>query len=462
MSRRSSSRARRMANDTRVVGLLMIAGGFLILWLAFQAQTGLPWESTSRVMVEVPDAGKLTRNAEVRIGGARVGQVLSMEAVPRDGDKPAHAELEVQLDKAYGDLPVDTTSEVRLASVLGGKYLSLVPGKSSDTIPDGGRLGLERAQSSVEIEDALTVFDEEGRDGIRQLVGTLGDAMAGRGAALNETIGITAQMLPGLQRVLGSLVADRTDLSGFISALSAATGTLEPVAGELALMIGDADVTFGALDAAGPELAASIAELPGLASDAESALRSLDPVLDDAVAIAIALRPAADVLPQAMTRVDAAMRTATRVDPRIGTLAGPVDRALDAVDAFASNPAATRSLELLGPNDLATFGTSAFVGLGAILAATWDAEKHCRITTRWMAGLSDIASDGDESGNWIRMIPFFEQTELSQSGRPAADLHANPYPNENAQECEAGYEGYASGQQIGNPPGLQHPPGGGR
>jgi hypothetical protein len=83
-----------------------------------------------------------------------------------------------------------------------------------------------------------------------------------------------------------------------------------------------------------------------------------------------------------------------------------------------------------------------------------------------MAHLNDVASDGDEGGNWIRMIPFFQQDEMFPSAGTAPDLHANPYPNQDAQECEAGNEGYAPGRLIGNPPGQQKnpppPPGGPR
>ena len=42
--------------------------------------------------------------------------------------------------------------------------------------------------------------------------------------------------------------------------------------------------------------------------------------------------------------------------------------------------------------------------------------------------------------------------------KPAANLHVNPYPNENAQECEGGNEGYVGEQLFGNPPGLQGKP----
>jgi hypothetical protein len=59
------------------------------------------------------------------------------------------------------------------------------------------------------------------------------------------------------------------------------------------------------------------------------------------------------------------------------------------------------------------------------------------------------------------MIPFFETAETFQANVPAEGLHANPYPIQDATECEAGNEGFAPGQLIGNPPGIQGAPGGG-
>jgi virulence factor Mce-like protein len=457
---RQRSRAARLLDDTLVVGLAMIAAAAVILYLSFRAATGLPWESTQRIEIAVPDAGKLMRNADVRIGGARVGQVLAMEAVPREGDVPPHAVLDVQLERSAAPLPADSTAEVRLASVLGGKYVSIVPGDSERTIPDGGRLPLANAVASVDIEDALSVFGPQGRAGIRRLVGSLGDALAGRGSALNEATGETARLLPGLQRVLGTVTSASANLPGLLSGTAAAAGALGAVGPELALLTGDAASTFAALDDAGAALERSIAELPATARTATGALRELGPVLDDATAIAASLRPAADVVGDSARSVDGALRVAIGVDPALGTVAAPLQRTLGAVDAFAGNPAATNALRMLGGSDLATFGSSAFVGLGAILATTWEAEAHCRSASTWMARLGDLPSDGDEGGNWLRMIPFFQQDEQFPAARPARNAHVNPYPNQNAQECEAGNEGYAPGRAIGNPPGHQGVPGG--
>ena len=48
-----------------------------------------------------------------------------------------------------------------------------------------------------------------------------------------------------------------------------------------------------------------------------------------------------------------------------------------------------------------------------------------------------------------------EINEMLPADKPAAGLHFNPYPNQNASECEAGNEPYLPGQRIGNVPGNQ-------
>lgn len=459
---RTAPRITRALDDTLVMGLLILTVVAAVLYISYTALSGLPWQTTNTIDVAVPDAGKVAKNAEVRIGGARVGQVLGIQAIPREGRVPAHARLEVQLEGSVAPLPVDTTAEVRLGSVLGGKYLALTPGSSRRTIPWDGELPLGRASSTVDIEDAFQVFRPESREAIRRFIGGFADAVAGRGGDLNTTFEQTARLLPGLERVLQALSARDTDLPGFVRGLASTVSALRAANADLGAFVADADATFGALDAAGDALGQTVAELPDTARTGERALRTLAPVLDDVEALTRDLRPAAAVLPSAARRIDATLRTAIDVAPRVGRLAGPLDRTFATVGRFAENPASTGALEALVGEDLATFGTSSFVGLGAILKTTWDAERHCRVASSWMARLASLASDGDESGNWLRMMPVVERDQSAARSEPSGNLHANPYPHANAQECEAGYEGYSGQQLIGNPPGVQGGRGDGR
>ena len=406
---------RHWITDVRVVGVAIVVVAAVVMYISYTAQNGLPWASTYSIRVAVPDAGKLIKNTDVKIGGARVGQVLKIEAVPRKGGVPAHAVLDVKLTDDVAPLPADTTAEVRLASVLGGKYVEIVPGDSRRTIPEDGMLPLSQASASVEIEDALSVFDREGRSSLRRVIGTLGEAVAGRGGDLNETIGTTAAMMPGLQRVLATLSAQETRLGGFVRGAAAATTALAPLSSELGPLIGNTAGTLGALDDAGDTLGQSVEQFPPAAGAAQSALHTLGPVLDDTAAITRELRPAARTLGPASRRLSTTARTAIRVDPKLARLAGPVDDSLGAVGVFSRNPASRTALKLLGSSDLATFGSSAFVGLGAILQTSWDAEKHCRAASTWVRRLVDISSDGNSGGNWLRMAACWTSGRCSRA-----------------------------------------------
>jgi hypothetical protein len=167
------------------------------------------------------------------------------------------------------------------------------------------------------------------------------------------------------------------------------------------------------------------------------------------------LRGAAPLLPSTLEDVDTAVRAAVPVDRGAGKLAPSLDTALKAVDRFAADPASMGAIQALKGEDLATFGGSAFIGLGAVFHTVAVAQLNCNVAALWMRNLASIGSEGDSGGNWLRMIPVFMSNETTHSSTPAADLHVNYYPHENSTECEAGNEPYAAGQAIGNPAGKQ-------
>ncbi|MCW2991383.1 MAG: Mammalian cell entry related domain protein, partial [Solirubrobacterales bacterium] len=199
MSRRAPTGLRGLSRDTLVIGTVALLVCAVAVLISYRAQNGLPWLSTYRIHADVPDGAKLLKNADVRIGGARVGQVLGIHAEPGGAGHPPFTRLDLALDSAAGPLPADTTSEVRLASVLGGKFLDLVPGdraSGAKTIPEGGVIPLANAKPAIDIDEALVVFQPRSRVAIRAVIGEMGNAVAGRGGALNVTIGAAARALP--------------------------------------------------------------------------------------------------------------------------------------------------------------------------------------------------------------------------------------------------------------------------
>jgi len=444
-----------------LVGTFTILVVIIAVYLSYIAENGLPFVPTYNVNVDVASAAELTKNAPVRIGSDQVGQVLSItpELASQDRtdtSKQPFARLGLALQQSVGPLPADSRYEVRLGSVLGGKYVSIVPGSaSSGTIPDGGTLPLKDNIPFVDLDTAFDTFGPKTQQGLRSVIKEAGDAVAGRGTAFNQATYSLAQLIGPLEHLLSLLAARSTNLSGFISGAAATTSALAGVSPQLSSLLSEGSATFAALNLAHTSLGETIDALPATESIGTTVLTNARPVLANAAAIAEALKPAAAVLPQAADRLDAIVTSATPVFKRVPELASTLQTAAGALANLAHDPNAIEAFKLLGNNDLATFGASTFVGLGAILRDAAPAQLACNTIGIWARNFANVLSEGNATGSWLRVSLVVDAQQLFETSTPSPDLHLNYYPNENSSECEAGNEPYTPGQLIGNPPGDQ-------
>ncbi|HXC27438.1 MAG TPA: outer membrane lipid asymmetry maintenance protein MlaD [Stellaceae bacterium] len=86
--------------------------------------------------------------SDVRISGIKVGSVLSTTLDPKTF--LATVKMSVEPDVK---LPDDSVAEIVSSSLLGDKYMSLVPGGSDKDIPPGGQV--KYTQSSVSLEHLI-------------------------------------------------------------------------------------------------------------------------------------------------------------------------------------------------------------------------------------------------------------------------------------------------------------------
>src|SRR5947207_15085268 len=93
------------------------------VFLAYNANQGLPFVPTYNIKAQLPGGANLVPGNEVRIRGFRVGVIDKIDAgtaVVR-GQPRAIAVLRMKLDKSSQPLPTDTTGLVRPRSALGLK-----------------------------------------------------------------------------------------------------------------------------------------------------------------------------------------------------------------------------------------------------------------------------------------------------------------------------------------------------
>jgi len=86
--------------------------------------------------------------SDVRISGIKVGSVMATNLDPKTFLATVRMSVEPSVK-----LPDDTVAEIVSSSLLGDKYMSLVPGGSEKDLPPGGRIKF--TQSSVSLEHLI-------------------------------------------------------------------------------------------------------------------------------------------------------------------------------------------------------------------------------------------------------------------------------------------------------------------
>src|SRR5450755_3209566 len=86
--------------------------------------------------------------SDVRVSGIKVGSVVEARLDPKTFLATVRMSVEPSVK-----LPDDTVAEIVSSSLLGDKYMSLVPGGSDKDLPAGGRIKF--TQSSVSLEHLI-------------------------------------------------------------------------------------------------------------------------------------------------------------------------------------------------------------------------------------------------------------------------------------------------------------------
>src|SRR5882672_8640600 len=121
-----------LASNPVLVGAVTVLVVIVAVFLAYNANNGLPFVSTYDLKARVPNADALVKGNEVRIGGVRVG--LGKPVVPDQLENGNYAaELSLSLDKNVEPLPTNSSLIIRPKSALGLKFLQIIPGNSSES-----------------------------------------------------------------------------------------------------------------------------------------------------------------------------------------------------------------------------------------------------------------------------------------------------------------------------------------
>jgi virulence factor Mce-like protein len=458
------------------------------VFLAYNANNGLPFVPTYDLRTEVPNANNLVRGNEVRIGGTRVGVVDEIRP-NRKPDGSTTAVLSLKLETAVRPLPRDSTILVRPRSALGLKYVEITKGTSRAGFESGATIPLARATPApVEIDEFFAMFDEPTRAAQRTNLNEFGGALSGRGQAINEALGSFPRLLRNLQPVAENLSDDRTQLAGFFRGLGQAAAEAAPVAEEQASLFRNLDTTFAALAEVTPDIQESISTGPEALDAAIEGFPRQRPFLRNSERFFAELRPGVRALRAAAPDLAATFRIGQPVLRRSVALNRRLEPTFRSLQAFAENP-----MTALGINGLRATAQI----LNPTIADFTPAQTQCNYVTLFFRNAASLLSEGDTRGTWQRFITIATPTGPDNEGSPSREpanggptammqpgargaqprqavpapaggeadanfLHSNPYPNTpdgpggRTDECESGNEPWLQQRKVvGNVPGNQ-------
>lgn len=339
-----------LASSPVLVGAVTVLVTIVAVFIAYNANQGLPFVPTYDVKVELPTGAKLVRGNEVRAGGFRVGSIEAITSARRrvDGRVRSIALLDLELDKKLQPLPVDSTVAVRARSALGLKYVELTPGGSARGLQAGDTLALNRVPDDpTELEDVLSTFDAATRRSSQAALQGFGDSLAGRGPAINEAIGELNPLLTHLTPVMENLSAPDTELGRLIPALGRAAAEAAPVADLQAAWIADMATTFAAVDRDAEALRETISESPPTLSAATASLRVQTPFLERFASVSRELEPGTAELRRSLPAIDRALAAGVPAFERTPELSQRLEGTLRALADLGDDPNA-----MLGLKDL--------------------------------------------------------------------------------------------------------------
>jgi phospholipid/cholesterol/gamma-HCH transport system substrate-binding protein len=217
------------------IGLALIG---LLLFSAFNAQNLPLIGSGDAYHAAFTEAGGIRKDDDVRIAGVRVGKVTGIEL------ENAHVRVDFKItgDAAFGP---QTSASIRMKTLLGQKYVALVPAGAGQ-LPQDSEIPLARTVSSYDIVNAFSdLTSTTERIDTGQLAGSL-DVMAKEFRDSPEQVKLA---LNGMSRLSRTIASRDEGLRTLLTRANRVSATVASRNGTTAKLINDADLLLVELQA---------------------------------------------------------------------------------------------------------------------------------------------------------------------------------------------------------------------
>jgi ABC-type transporter Mla subunit MlaD len=354
-----------------LVGATTLLVVVVAVFLAYNANNGLPFVPTKSLYAEVPNGAEVVPGVEVREGGYRIGVVTDM--LPRRlRNGRVGAVIELKLDQTAAPFPADSRVVIRPRSPLALKIIEFERGRADREIPNGGRVPVDQSEIRTDLDELYTLYDAPTRQGVRNNLDGFGGAFAGRGGDLNATIQSLPEFLGALSPVMRNLSDPQTGLARFFSELNDFTRVIRPVSEQFARGFRYQADTYEAIGRDPGALRATIEKQAPTLAAAERSFRTQRPFLRETTALSRELNLTSRSLRTALPPLNRALEVATPVTRRSIELNDELVGAFAALRDLTSNPTTNGALRGLTATVTTLNPTLRFIGPFVTVCNYWN------------------------------------------------------------------------------------------
>jgi phospholipid/cholesterol/gamma-HCH transport system substrate-binding protein len=277
-----------------IVGFTFSCFAVLVyMWVTFGGP--VPLQSKGyRFKAVFNEAPLLVTESDVRIAGLNVGKVKKTSRAPGGG-----VVAEIEIDDRYAPIGSNARATLRPKSLLGQTYVELAPGTRGAPLPEGETLRPAQVKESVEIDELLTLFDEDTRQNLRGWMKELATAIdKGRGQDFNQALGHLPQFVASGSDVLRVLDEEEPALRRLVRNSGVTLGALNERRGQFRDLIVNADRFFDTVASRNARLSELIFILPTFLDETRLTVARLEefsidtrPLVQDLQPVATDLRP---------------------------------------------------------------------------------------------------------------------------------------------------------------------------
>jgi ABC-type transporter Mla subunit MlaD len=441
-----------------LIGAVTVLVVVVAVLLAYNANRGLPFVPSLDVKVQMNNAEVLGKGSEVKEGGFRIGFVERTRPVRlENGDTGAEVDLKLDAD---ADLPVDTTFKVRPRSPLGLKYLEVRKGDSDELAQNGHTFPAASTSNKVVAIDRVNEqFPEPTRNAVRRNTRGFGDALAGRGVSINESISELPHLFALLEPVARNLADPQTNLGRFFRELGDAARVVRPIAVIQARLFTRSADTFEALSRNTSALKETISRTHPSLVAGTSSFRVQQPFLAESIALARETQPVTRELRPALPVINEALEDGAPVLRRSPPMWEDTKLTLIETRELVEDPATGRALRALTATSRTVKPQLRFLGPYQTVCNYWNywwtfLGEHLSQETPFGFAQRAILRTAPRQRNAINSMGAtraangegYEDNPANRRNGPPVFAHGQPYgaaiTHDGRADCENGQRGY--------------------